>query len=307
MNLYTRLPAVLLTLFLYFSGCVLEDKEKEPAFNQFPSPMVESIRIHERIQADAVPGTAFYLSNVLPKPVEIYFSNKVDDQKPFDLLLHFHGVSYVPRHAVYHLKQNLILAVINLGSGSSVYEKPFFKESVFPDLIEMIIESVSANKLINVRTSRVILSSFSAGYGAIRAILKNHQTIVEGIILLDGLHTDYIPSGRVLAQGGELNIKKLIGFVDFARLAIENKKVFLITHSEIFPGTYASTTETADFIIKTLKLNRKPVLEWGPMGMQMISKTKKSGLSILGFAGNSAPDHIDHFHGLPGFLELVWK
>ena len=107
------------------------------------------------------------------------------------------------------------------------------------------------------------------------------------------------------AEGGKLNEKNLTSFVQFARLAIDGKKMFLITHSEIFPGTYASTTETSDFIINTLGLKRQPTLEWGPDGMQLVSKTSAGNLAILGFAGNTAPDHIDHFHGLPYFLKTI--
>ena len=38
--------------------------------------------------------------------------------------------------------------------------------------------------------------------------------------------------------------------------------------------------------------------------MQLLSETNANKLKILGFAGNSAPDHIDHFHGLPAFLKM---
>jgi hypothetical protein len=86
---------------------------------------------------------------------------------------------------------------------------------------------------------------------------------------------------------------------------MDNKKKLLITHSEIYPGTYASTTETTDFLIRSLNLQRHPVLKWGPVGMQMLTETRAEGLTILGFAGNSAPDHVDHFHGLPVFLKMV--
>lgn len=76
----------------------------------------------------------------------------------------------------------------------------------------------------------------------------------------------------------------------------------VITHSEIFPGTFASTTETADFILRSLALDRMPVLEWGPGGMQMLSRAGRGSFELLGFAGNTAPDHIDHFHGMGQFL-----
>jgi hypothetical protein len=39
--------------------------------------------------------------------------------------------------------------------------------------------------------------------------------------------------------------------------------------------------------------------------MQQISEVRKGNLAILGYAGNSAPDHIDHLHGMPEFLTML--
>lgn len=297
--------ALLLVLFAYLCGCSSEQKAIPRQMTQFPSPMVDNVRAHERIEDKEIPGLSIILKNVLSKPIEIYIADQGHEFDRVDLLLHFHGSSYVPKYAVYNSEHPFILAVINLGSGSLVYENAFQSGSTFPRLIELISDSVSERKSTEIETSRIYLSSFSAGYGAIRAILRNHQSVVDGIVLLDGLHTDYVPAGRVLAQGGVLNEEKLRDFVQFARLAIDGNKRFLITHSEIFPGTFASTTETTDFIINSLDLQRRPVLRWGPVGMQMLSETSVNGLTILGFAGNSAPDHVDHFHGLPTFLKII--
>ncbi len=108
---------------------------------------------HERIENKKVPGIRFVLNNVLPKPVEIYFENQEFENDQMDLLIHFHGASYVPEYAVHHSKHPLILAVVNLGSGSSVYEKPFQSESVFPGLIKSIIDSVSKRKSTKIKNS----------------------------------------------------------------------------------------------------------------------------------------------------------
>ena len=272
--------------------------------NQFPSPMADAIRAHERIEETDISGLSIILENTLSKPVEVYVADEVYDFQRIDLLIHFHGSSYVPMYAVAHSEHPFILAAVNLGSGSSVYENAFQGESIFLKMVEAIRRTVSERESAGIEFSRIYLSSFSAGYGAVRAILKNHESVIAGIILLDGLHTDYIPESRVLAQGGALEEEELSHFVRFARLAMDGKKKFLITHSEIFPGTYASTTETADYILRSLDLRRHPVLRWGPAGMQMLSETRAIGLTILGFAGNSAPDHVDHFHGLPMFLKM---
>lgn len=273
--------------------------------NQYPSPMVDHIRAHERIENKEFPGVSAVLKDILSKPVEIYFADKENESDSMDLLIHFHGLSYVPKHAVYKSKHPLLLAVVNLGSGSSVYEKPFQNPSMFPRLIEKVYAKGSERKGAVIKPLRVYLSSFSAGYGAVRVILKHHTSAVDGIVLLDGLHTDYVPSRCVLAKGGTLNEENLKDFLRFARLAKDNKKKFLITHSEIFPGTYASTTETTDYLIHSLDLQRHPVLKWGPVGMQMLTETRAGGLTLIGFAGNSAPDHVDHLHGLPVFLKMI--
>ena len=137
-----------------------------------------------------------------------------------------------------------------------------------------------------------------------RAILRDprHFAQVDAVLLLDGLHTSYVPDGTVLANGGKLDEQPLEIFVDFARAAMAGEKRFLITHSEIFPGTFASTTETTDYLIQKLGLHLEPVLKWGPHGMQQLSEARKGRFAILGFAGNSAPDHIDHAQGMPAFL-----
>jgi hypothetical protein len=83
---------------------------------------------------------------------------------------------------------------------------------------------------------------------------------------------------------------------------MRREKRFLVTHSEIFPGTFASTTETADWLLHSLGLRRKPVLRWGPRGMQQLSAVRAGRFELLGFAGNSAPDHIDQLHAMPELL-----
>jgi hypothetical protein len=286
-------------------GCSSGLKAPPRPMNQVPSPMADAIRAHERVEKKDLPGVSIVLDDVLSRPVEVYSTESGPELRRMDLLIHFHGAGYVPKQAAYGSGHPFIVAVVNLGSGSAVYEREFRDESVFPALVERVREAVSRKTSTEIEMGRLYLSSFSAGYGAVRAILKSHASMLDGIVLLDGLHTDYVPAGRLLSQGGALNGEKLEGFVEFARLAAEGKKRFVMTHSEIFPGTYASTTECADYLINALHLQRRPVLQWGPGGMQMLSETQHHGLTILGFAGNSAPDHIDHFHGLSAFLKMI--
>jgi hypothetical protein len=93
--------------------------------------------------------------------------------------------------------------------------------------------------------------------------------------------------------------------VQVARDAIAGRKRLLVTHSEIFPGTFASTTETADYLVAQLGLKRQPVLRWGPMQTQQLSEVQAGHFRLMGFAGNSAPDHVDQLHSLAAYVKLL--
>lgn len=151
------------------------------------------------------------------------------------------------------------------------------------------------------------LVGFSAGHGAVRAILREprHLARVDAVLLLDGMHTSYVPEGQVLAAGGMLDPLNLMSLTAFARAAADGEKRMLIAHSEVFPGTYASTTEKADWTLRTLGRVRRPVLKWGPRGMQQLSEVNARHFRVMGFAGTTAPDHIDQLHAMPELLKRL--
>jgi len=273
-----------------------------PMMAQVPSPMQEYIRAHGRIKDAIYPGRKETLEGVLPKPVSLYLPPQAATLGKLDLLIHFHGASYVPIDAMYHLEKPMALAVVQLGSGSSVYGRPFEDAEVFRAFVNAIRNELSLQEI-----GDIYCSAFSAGYGAVRELLKSHFDDLDGILLLDGLHTDYIPEKTRLADGGTLNTVKLGDFLHYAEEAVAGRKSLIITHSEIFPGTYASTTETSQWLLEQLALKRNAVLKEGAMGMQQLAETKQGGFRVLTFAGNSAPDHIDHFHGMLEFLNILFE
>jgi len=279
-----------------------------PAAAQNPSPMVEHTRRHERIEPRELAGVRRTFDGPLGKPVELFVPEGTKHARALNLVLYFHGSPFVPEYAVSELGRDHIAAVVNLAPGSGVYDRTFSDPAVFDSLLARIgREAGAAMHARDVAFRSITLVGFSAGYGAVRAILRDprHYAQVDAVLLLDGLHTSYVPDGTVLANGGRLDENPLGIFIDFARAAMAGKKRFLITHSEIFPGTFASTTETTDYMIEKLGLRLDPVLKWGPRGMQQLSEARKGHLAILGFAGNSAPDHIDHAQGMPVFLRML--
>jgi hypothetical protein len=278
-----------------------------PAASQNPSPMAEETRAHQRLAPKEPGGALRSFVGPAGKPVELLVPDRARTRDVVDLVVHFHGAAWLPQQAVAELGSHTVAAVVNLGAGSSVYHRAFADPSTFDSLLAGVTRELAAAVGRAARVGRVTLVGFSAGHGAVRAILREprHFARVDAVLLLDGMHTSYVPEGTVLAAGGTLDTTNLVAFADFARAAVRGEKRFLVTHSEIFPGTFASTTETADWTLRALGLRRTPVLRWGARGMQQLSEVRERGFALLGFAGNSAPDHIDHLHAMPEFLALT--
>ena len=274
------------------------------AQSQNPSPMVETTRAHERLERSQPSGVYRTFPGPGERDVQVFVPSGFSPTAPVTLVVHFHGAAWIPEQAVAGLQANAVSAVINLGAGSTRYDRAFGQPEAFAQLVDSIARTVSWEVDAAVRIDTLVLTAFSAGHGAIRAILRDpeHFAAVDAILLLDGMHTSYVPERQVLAEGGSLDESNLIAFAEFARAAMAGQKRLLITHSEIFPGTFASTTETADWLLDHLGLQRTATLEWGPRGMQQLSVVSAGGFELLGYAGNSAPDHVDHFHAMPELL-----
>jgi len=286
--------------------------------------MVESTRPHPRITQTEVKGRRVDLQTL--KGARLFIGPRVDPNRPVPLLIHFHGAPWlVERHVATHLPK-AALVTVQLGNGSSVYRKPFTDSQLFSNLLREAADELHLRR----GWSSITLSGFSAGYGAVREILRQPENfaLVRNVLLLDGMHTSYVPEGKPLADGGVIDPSGLDSFLAFARAAVAGRKSFVFTHSEIFPGTYASTTESSDYLLAQLnlqlaqispplppwklkllqsKLKRRPLLREGPNGMQQLSAVDAGGFHVRGYAGNTAPDHIDHLQSMPAWFGLVFR
>jgi hypothetical protein len=284
----------LLFTFALTCGWALPSAAQVP---QSPSPMVEHIREHPRLEKQSLPGERIPLSvgtlTILPAVRESTTTDKIP------LLIAFHCGDWIPEVAVSRLPNPPPCLTIQLGAGSSRYSKPFADDE---KLLDRLVEEASQH--LKRPIADIILVGWSAGYGAIGQILSQEgaEAQVSAVLLIDGLHTGY-EDGKPGPKESTLQTKSLDPYLKYARQAAEGSRRMMIVHSEIFPGTYASTTETADWLLQQLNLRRKAVLRWGPMKTQILGETAAGHLVVRAFAGNSAPDHIDLLHALPELLE----
>jgi hypothetical protein len=213
------------------------------------------------------------------------------DSSTYDVVIHFHGIHTALEPAMARSGLHAAMLVLNDGIGASVYSQKYQFDWSLPWLLKRIHRVVQREcPMPGRRVGRVALSAWSAGYAAVWRILLHPETSteVDAVLLADGLHA------RV-GDGGELGAADMRPFLRFAREAVAGKKLFAITHSEIPTPGYASTTETADYLLAELGMRR--VHEWrdGPRpGMMLLSSAERGWLSIEGYVGISKRAHADH-------------
>jgi hypothetical protein len=262
-----------------------------------PAPAVQ----HDRIAQTEVAGRRFELRSLVGATLLI--SPKFYKGSRVPLIIHFHGAPWLIEYQIAKHMPRAALITVQLGAGSAVYNRPFDGTDTFRAMTE------EARRLLGLKYdwSSIKLTAWSACYGAVRAILRDEANFarVSSVLLLDGIHASYSPEGKPLSEGGVINGPDLDSFLKFARLAAAGKKTFVITHSEIVPGTYASTTECTNYLLYALGLKRISNPRAGPMSMKQLSSADSRGLHVRGYSGNTAADHIDHVHSMSAWLKLL--
>jgi hypothetical protein len=263
---------------------------------QNPSPMVEHTREHPRLTKSTPPGRHMDLGLGT-----LFVPEKVTNTRGVKLLFFFHGGDWLPEVAVAR-RRNMAVISVQAGAGSSTYANLFADPQRFPKLV------ADAESKSGLKFNEIDLGGWSAGCAALRQILKDHASYerVSRVLCIDGIHTGYT-NDKPGPEESQIDADNLQIWLQLGRDAIAGKKRLIITHSEIFPGTFASTTETADYLLREWGLKPHPIVRWGPMKTQILSEVKSRRLLVIGLAGNSAPDHVDELHSLPEYLRWLTR
>jgi len=216
-----------------------------------------------------------------------------------DVVLHFHGVPTSVEPSVERSGLDAVVVIVNWGIGSGAYEDYFQGAGALGQMLDWVDRSIDhACGLTTSGIRRVALSAWSAGYGAIFRILQHPEdrARVDALLMSDGMHVGYVRPGQV-------NPASMQVYADFAHLAVNGDKLFGITHSAIEPGRYASTRETAEYLVSHEHVSLKLLDEQGPRPkMWLTSSADQGDFHMRGFSGTQPGDHAQHLHALGDFL-----
>ena len=229
-----------------------------------------------------------------------------------DVLIHFHGDREVVLDNCRMARLRGVLVVVNYKGLSEAYRVPFSDQQRFARLLIEVRNSLrqSGHLSSSGELGRVDISSFSAGYGAVREIIKQREYFerITGVLMADSIYAGY--SGE--ASRREVNRQNMAGFLELAKSAIAGQKVFIITHTQLKTTGYASTSETADYLITSLNLNFAPLGEFvdnfpsqGRPELKLLTKTESGGFRVLSYAGDDGPSHLEHLRQIGRWLPLL--
>jgi len=217
-----------------------------------------------------------------------------------DLLVHFHGDPQTYWNNAKYANINSIIVTVNYSGLSSAYSTPFSNASLFQTLVNEALTKVrlEANIPDDVQWDKLAVSSFSAGYGAVREILKSasYRSDIDGVLAADSLYATTAGDGTPLDS-------QMADYKTFAGLAKNGAKTMLFSHSLVPTFTYESTQECGDELLQSLGLSATAINTTGLGGLNFYRRASSGNFQLWGATGSDGPAHSKHLQYIGQFLK----
>lgn len=225
-------------------------------------------------------------------------------REPSAIWLHLHGATATVEQQFARIGAPGVLVTLTLPGLSKVYADHFAEEGVWGRMLRDVSEVVRLHGGgPGWEPGPLTVSSFSAGFGGVRQLLRQPEAFerINALVMADSIYCGY--SGPATER--RVDPELMAGFVRYARLAAQGKRRMLVTHSAQIPDGYASTTETADFLVAAVGGRRVEASDVWRDGLRATGRFARDGLEVVGFAGDEAKDHLQHLRSLGLFWERL--
>lgn len=214
----------------------------------------------------------------------------------YDVLAHFHGAEPI-RKLITPMGLGFVIATFDIGTLSGGYDRAFSAPGTFDAMLAAISREVSVvTNHPAARPRSIILSSWSAGYGAVRRIIAPGRDDIDAVVLIDSLYSSF-------ASGAETpDPNELAPFAALARSAARGGPLLFVTHSSVATNGYSSTVDTASFLLRDVGLDDALSVppETDPFGL--IRARDRNHFFVRGYAGTDAAAHCAQLRLLPDIL-----
>ena len=231
----------------------------------------------------------------------------VDETGGVDLVFHFHAAQMADREwRDSTLNAVIVSATFGIGSGyyADALQNPARCSQMVGEVLSQLQRDLPKEPTRpKLHPKRVALVAWSAGFAAVSKILSvpAYYDMVDSVVLLDGLHSSYVGTEKSAAQGEDkVDLRGLASFARFAKDAALGHKQMFISHSNIVPPDYPSTSETTSALLRMVGVGRKavPPTEQTPgrkdRRMVLVSQADEGLLHVRGYQGKTTTAHFDH-------------
>lgn len=199
--------------------------------------------------------------------------------------------------------------VFNLGQGSTVYAKPFLESGSFGKWVTAA-ESALGSPQNPATVRRLNFTSFSAGYGAVRAIIDDPHVlrILHTVILNDSFYGGLKPG-----QGPRVpDPKDVEVWRPLVDRAASGSTTLIVTTSQITPETYAGTWEVAQALVESIggkmdpaEKGSSPAANGSPQ--TLLRQFSKGRFFVWSYDGSDATAHMTHARRLAECIQEAQK
>ena len=220
-----------------------------------------------------------------------------------ELAVHFHGAAWFAIQEHLRAGRTTPLLSIYLGEGSTVYRSGFEDPQRLPRVLKAVAEEIRLRSGKRVRIASLDVSSYSAGYGAVRELVKSPDKVkmMRRIVLADSMYASYGPDKRP-------DEEHINPWLPFAEAAVQGKKVFVFTYSQVPTTGYASSSECARALCLKLGVPLRKIVYNAIQAARAgdyppVARADAGHFHAWGYWGADADAHMAH----PRHLADIWK
>ncbi len=222
----------------------------------------------------------------------------VPDDGRVPLFIHYQGGVTIAEENFVRMQRPGVLIASTLKGFSSAFAKPYQDPQRFRALLAAGEGELARRSGRKVRFEPIVITFFSAGYGAVRELLKEPEFFdrISGLVSADSIYASVV-GDKVRAPHAE----QMVDFMRFAQRAARGEKTFVLVHG-MYQTPYASTAECADLILASVDARRRPVERYTRRGIPISAEAHVGGFHAYTVDESGPGIHVDCLYMIP---ELV--
>ena len=211
------------------------------------------------------------------------------------LCVHFQGGAKAAAENFMRSGQRGVLIASTLSGRSSAFSTPYRDPAAFAQLLADGERALSQQQGREVKFGAISISFFSAGYGAVRELLKAPTWFarIDTLVSADSMYATVV-APEVRAP----RIEDCEGFVRFAQAAARGEKTFVVAYG-MYPTDYASTSENAAMLCASVAGKWTQCVTFTQRGVPIARESHVGSFHCYEFAEATAGIHVDLLYFVP--------